>query len=328
MASQRKTSRTRAGKQRSLFLAILSGLGHLLRLFVAWVYRHARKNPLMACGFFLFLVGFGFVTFNALFYQSASHHAVFIQTRPLAQQISAPSAQSMSNKADHAQEGTVSAVSSSASSASQTQPSPTSKETTLPDNLLDAQKMLAAMGLYDGPLDGLDGPKTRNAIALWRQNSKGNGNPNRGKQQDDIASLISGALPKSGNVDQVTTQSLSTTRQAVANGQNIAAVKEAAGNQNKTGADNGDVKILQATPAVAASQQATNINGFKAGTADIMRVQAGLRAFGDDHVVVTGTEDENTAEALRNFQKMFSLTITGKINQEVIDKMKDIGLIG
>ena len=328
MASQRKTSRTRAGKQRSLFLAILAGLGHLLHLFAGWVYRHARKNPLMACGFFLFLVGFGFVTFNALFYQSASHHAVFIQTRPLAQVASAPSVQITSNKADHAQEGTVSATSSSNSPTSQMQPSPTAKGTTLPDNLLDAQKMLAAMGLYDGPLDGLDGPKTRNAIALWRQNSKEAGNPNRAKQQDDIASLISGALPKSGNVDQVTTQSLSTTRQAVANGQNIAAVKETTGNQTKTGADNGDVKILQATPAVAAPSQATNANGFKAGTADIMRVQAGLRAFGDDHVVVTGTEDENTAEALRNFQKMFSLTITGKINQEVIDKMKDIGLIG
>lgn len=310
MVRQRNPSRTRAVKQRSFILTILAGLGHLLRLFAGWIYRHARKNPLMACGFFLFLVGFSFVTFNALFYQSASHHAVFIETRPLAVQTSAGPNRSVSAKPD-AQSNTV--TSSSTPSSLVKQPVVAQKENTasadkLPDNLLDVQKKLAAMGLYDGPLDGLDGPKTRNAVALWRQKTNSANSLNlQTKPQDDIASLISGAIPQNGTVDRVTTQSLNNQQPATNN-------------------------VTAAAPTIqsqATNQQSAKAdNNFKADTTDIMQVQAALRAFGDDNVVVTGEEDDNTAEALKKFQKMFSLTVTGKVNQEVIDKMKDIGLIG
>ncbi|MBI0140241.1 peptidoglycan-binding protein [Bartonella sp. W8125] len=179
------------------------------------------------------------------------------------------------------------------------------------------------MGLYDGPIDGLDGPKTRNAITLWQQKTaQAGGQSGTLKQQDDIASLISGSLATAGNVDKVTTQSLTNEKPAPANQQPA----------NKIATNANEMRVMSAAPQeiskAAPSQRLENQGGFKADTADIMRVQAGLRAFGDDHVVVTGTEDENTAEALKNFQKMFSLTVTGKINQEVIDKMKDIGLIG
>ena len=83
-------------------------------------------------------------------------------------------------------------------------------------------------------------------------------------------------------------------------------------------------------PAAPAAKEPVSVDdeNYKPATAEIMRVQAGLRAFGNDRVNVTGTEDDNTAEALRQFQKMFSLSITGKINREVIEKMKEIGLFG
>lgn len=310
MVRQRKTPRTRAVRQRSFIITILAGLGHLLRLFAGWIYRHARKNPLMACGFFLFLVGFSFVTFNALFYQSASHHAVFIQTRPLAIQTSANINRTDPVKGDVSSNAVPSASTSSGVVKEQIAPPKenAAPADTLPDNLLDAQKKLAALGFYDGPLDGLYGPKTRNAIALWHQNKNStNGSNRQTKPQDDIASLISGAMPQNGTVDRVTTQSLNNQQPPIKNAAEVAS-------QSKTGS--------------AVEQPAKADNNFKADTADIMRVQAALRAFGDDHVVVTGKEDDNTAEALKKFQKMFSLTVTGKINQEVIDKMKDIGLIG
>ncbi|MBH9974106.1 peptidoglycan-binding protein [Bartonella sp. B10834H15] len=186
------------------------------------------------------------------------------------------------------------------------------------------------MGLYDGPIDGLDGPKTRSAITLWQQKTaQAGGQSGTLKQQDDIASLISGSLATAGNVDKVTTQSLNNEHRALTNEKPAPANQQPA---NKIATNANEMRVMSAAPQeiskAAPSQRLENQGGFKADTADIMRVQAGLRAFGDDHVVVTGTEDENTAEALKNFQKMFSLTVTGKINQEVIDKMKDIGLIG
>ena len=271
----------------------------------------------MACGFFLFVVGFCFVTFNALFYQSASHRTVFIQTRPLVNQNTNATIQNVPEKAVQSSNPTPDAIAASSSTQSNIAPN---ADKTLPDNnpenLLDIQKKLAAMGLYDGPLDGLDGPKTRNAIALWRQSSKPvSGQGESQKQHDDIASLISGALSKNDNVDHVTTQSLSDPKMSVPSAPKA--------NDVVTG-----MTIPQTNAPNGEAKHDSVANNFKPNTADVMRVQAGLRAFGDDHVVVTGTEDENTAEALRNFQKMFSLTVTGKINQEVIDKMKDIGLIG
>lgn len=289
----------------------------MLRLFAGWIFRHARKNPLMACGFFLFVVGFGFVTFNALFYQSVSQRTVFIQTRPLVNQNTNATIQNAPQKAAQSSNTTPDTIAASSSTQSNVAPN---ADKTLPDNnpenLLDIQKKLAAMGLYDGPLDGLDGPKTRNAIALWHQNSKPvTGQGESQKQRDDIASLISGALSKNDNVDHVTTQSLSDPKMSLPSTPKANDVVT-----EKT--------IPQTNASKGEAKQDNTANNFKANTADVMRVQAGLRAFGDDHVVVTGTEDDNTAEALKNFQKMFSLTVTGKINQEVIDKMKDIGLIG
>ncbi|WLT09143.1 hypothetical protein RAM19_02680 [Bartonella apihabitans] len=134
----------------------------MLRLFAGWIFRHARKNPLMACGFFLFVVGFGFVTFNALFYQSASQRTVFIQTRPLVNQNTNATIQNAPEKAAQSSNTTPDTVATSSSTQSNVAPN---ADKTLPDNnpenLLDIQKKLAAMGLYDGPLDGLD--ETENA---------------------------------------------------------------------------------------------------------------------------------------------------------------------
>lgn len=331
MARKRKTSRTQTGKQRSLLRVILSGVGRLLLWLVAFTYYHARKNPLMAIGFFLFIVGFGFVTFNALFYQTASHHNVFIQTRPLQslQQNNDNGANAI-NSTGNAQpsapatveENSVATVIENNTTATV---EPAKLDNTgfseLADNLLDAQKKLTALGLYDGPLDGLDGPKTRNAIAAWKQSGKKIPSDKRAsitngahETHDDIASLIASQSPTTSaeskaaldhtKVDSVTTQSLSTEK-----------------------VNNAPETIAPAAPA-AKEPNSVDDQNYKPATAEIMRVQAGLRAFGNDHVNVTGTEDDNTAEALRQFQKMFSLSVTGKINREVIDKMKEIGLFG
>ncbi|AGF74266.1 peptidoglycan-binding protein [Bartonella australis AUST/NH1] len=62
-------------------------------------------------------------------------------------------------------------------------------------------------------------------------------------------------------------------------------------------------------------------------TADITRVQEALRIFGNQEVVVTAVEDKETESALKQFQKMFNLPITGKISRGVLVKMREVGLL-
>lgn len=306
MARKQKTGKSRTGKQRNILRLIFSGLWRLLCWLATLIYHNAQKNPLMSFGFFLFMIGFGFVTYNALFVQTASHHSVFIQTRPLpASMQETVRLSNPSGGSRHDSDETNVVVNDKAVDPQAIQANNYSE---LADNLLDAQKKLATLGFYDGPLDGLDGPKTRSAIMAWKSRSVANtsASPAANRKTDDIASLIAGETPEASNVqkatvDNVTTQSLEREKHETS-----------------------------PTNMVETSQQKTTATGdrFEVEAVDIMRVQAGLKAFGNDQVMVTGKEDDITAEALRQFQKMFSLSVTGKINREVLDKMRDIGLIG
>ncbi|WP_332065919.1 peptidoglycan-binding protein [Bartonella sp. CB189] len=64
----------------------------------------------------------------------------------------------------------------------------------------------------------------------------------------------------------------------------------------------------------------------KSQNADVLRVQKALRVFGNQEVTTTGIKDQKTTAALKQFQKIFHLPITGKIDQEVLKKMHEIGL--
>jgi peptidoglycan hydrolase-like protein with peptidoglycan-binding domain len=58
----------------------------------------------------------------------------------------------------------------------------------------------------------------------------------------------------------------------------------------------------------------------------IMKIQAGLKAFGNDKMVVDGVIGSQTKAALREFQSLFGLPVTGEPNREVYAKMREIGL--
>lgn len=61
--------------------------------------------------------------------------------------------------------------------------------------------------------------------------------------------------------------------------------------------------------------------------AQIMRVQAALRSFGNNGLVVNGIADNKTKKAILAFQKMFILKETGIIDRELLTKMREVGLI-
>lgn len=63
-----------------------------------------------------------------------------------------------------------------------------------------------------------------------------------------------------------------------------------------------------------------------AGDARIMRIQAGLKAFGNDGIDIDGVVGARTRAAIREFQSLFGLPETGEPDEAVYVKMREIGL--
>lgn len=59
----------------------------------------------------------------------------------------------------------------------------------------------------------------------------------------------------------------------------------------------------------------------------VAKVQAGLKEFGNDAIEVDGVIGARTEAAIREFQSLFGLQVTGEANQAVYAKMKEIGLV-
>ena len=59
----------------------------------------------------------------------------------------------------------------------------------------------------------------------------------------------------------------------------------------------------------------------------VAKVQAGLKEFGNEAIEVDGVMGARTAAAIREFQSLFGLDVTGDADQAVYAKMKEIGLI-
>ncbi|MBB4076706.1 hypothetical protein GGR08_001012 [Bartonella fuyuanensis] len=147
-------------------------------------------------------------------------------------------------------------------------------------SILEKQKELAKLGFYDGPLDGLEGPRTRRAIALWKQQTaqKMQNNVFSNPTTDEIAILIQQSEIEMANK---TTRNITHSKKSI----------------------------------------------LKPSVEDIRQVQKALHIFGNEEVIITGIEDQKTIEALKQFQKMFELPVTGKINHTILMKMREIGLL-
>ncbi|PSJ51082.1 peptidoglycan-binding domain-containing protein [Kumtagia ephedrae] len=58
------------------------------------------------------------------------------------------------------------------------------------------------------------------------------------------------------------------------------------------------------------------------------KVQAGLKAFGNDGIDLDGIPGARTKAAIREFQSIFGLPVTGEPDETVHAKMREIGLVG
>ncbi|MFQ0814910.1 peptidoglycan-binding protein [Brucella anthropi] len=290
------------------------------------------RNPVLTGGATAFLVVLGFVSANALWYQPEAHNAVFFRTRPdfVFKPTPRPVLPGTAAASDNAPKpaATASANNDMAQPPEAASPSPermmmsASVDDMLPALAPNAdleiarlQQRLSTLGIYKGPVDGFTGPQTREAVERWRalQQKLGVQGANMPAQlqadaqnsapaEDDVARAIEVAVPTPRPQPAVLkTETNAKPKPALASYEKPAPKRQAA--------------------AVPTAHSA------KVSSQDIIRVQAGLKAFGNDTVPVNGQAGKATQEAVREFQKLFSLPVTGEIDAALITKMREIGLI-
>lgn len=277
MTKKRKTHRTKNVKKRKHYSSIVITTFLMSGRFLFWTvktfYFYTRKNTLFFIGAFLFIISFVLISFNALFLQMTMHQDIFTKMKfTHAPEIG-------KNATLSEKEAKLHAVSRVTSVASPDSLRKNSSAHSLSENILEMQKQLVKLGLYDGPLDGLEGPKTRRAIALWKQQSaqKLPSNLLSNSTKDEISLLI----------------------------------------------QQSEVEMANETKNMPHSKKTV----LEPLVEDIIQVQKALRIFGNREVIATGIEDQKTREALKQFQKMFDLPVTGKIDQVILIKMREVGLL-
>lgn len=156
--------------------------------------------------------------------------------------------------------------------------------------LEQVQTVLKELGYYDGEVDGLSGPATRRAIETYQSKM---GLLASGKVDAELLDHL-GAGPTTAGIAPVPTP------------------REAPVFDEPVDMD----EAVEATPAVATVADER-----------IRRIQAGLRAFGNDDIEIDGVAGSRTRGAIREFQAIFGLSETGEPDEVLEAKMREAGLV-
>ncbi|MBA8901334.1 peptidoglycan-binding protein [Phyllobacterium sp. P30BS-XVII] len=287
----RPDSKKRRAPKRGRMAAIAIGIGGLI-----------ARNPTITGGATAFLVTLGFISANALWYQPQGHDGVFFRTRP--ELVFKPIKHDGTVFGTPQKQSSVDAPIRKVNSVPVPQANPDPVAAAINGDpvlgpggdpeVAKMQQKLLALGFYNGAVDGLAGKGTRAAIEAYRKASAEMGietQPAVGNASDTTASIaIPAAKPDHGQ-EKATVQTVSA---------------------------RSDDKM----PANTAEQPASNL-----APAEIVRIQAGLRAFGNDKVEISGKVGANTKNAIKEFQTLFKLPVTGQPDAKLFAKMQEIGLI-
>jgi peptidoglycan hydrolase-like protein with peptidoglycan-binding domain len=238
------------------------------------------RNPVLVGGTTAFVVAFSYVAANAIWYQPHFHTGAFFATR------------------DNGYVGP---------------PDPTRQETTIkierqqevvqapkpkPDPVVEkVQAILQSMNLYEGAVDGVDGPNTRKAVEAYRKTI----GMTRGGIDEDLLEAL-GAKEMTAGIEPDT-----------------AMVPEPELDPERLAPPAPEPKpeLISAKPGEPATTEPDPM---------IMKIQAGLKAFGNDKMEIDGKIGSKTRAAIREFQSLFGLPVTGEPSEEVYAKMREVGL--
>lgn len=235
---------------------------------------HAADNPMATGGGVAFAVVMFFVSSNALFYQPFQHKDAFFSTR------------SMNNYVTPILPKSAAAVLGTGGKSETFKIARESEVTTAKDlQLFDIQSALASMKLYNGTIDGLPGPKTREAISTFQQQA---------------------GLEPTGEVDPLL----------------IDAIRTASIPASSIPAPRAKLKKLDAMPDITVVKSISDLSSN-----EVKKLQAGLKAFGNENIDIDGKIGDKTTQAILEFQGLFQLTKTGQADRETLNKLQEIGLV-
>ena len=258
------------------------------------------RNPVLAGGSTAFLVALSFVSANALWYQPHAHSGAFFATRDYLRPSEPEPA------AGFPDETTIFIE----------RPEEPRRVVVGDPTVKEVQETLRELNFYGGEVDGLFGPNTRVAIEAY---------------QAKMGMAVTGAVDDS-LLDHLGTGSVTPAvlpspapREPVAEKAVVEKPVREKAVQEKAMAE----KVLAKAERAGSEKAEAAIAKPVSLTRDerIAKVQAGLKEFGNDAIDVDGVMGARTAAAIREFQSLFGLQVTGEADQAVYAKMKEIGLI-
>jgi peptidoglycan hydrolase-like protein with peptidoglycan-binding domain len=166
------------------------------------------------------------------------------------------------------------------------------------------QGILKDLDFYPGTVDGISGPNTRKAIQAYQQKV----GLNASGEIDALLLDQLGATPKTAAVPKP--QPRPNTPAAVP-----VSLQTNSGQTNSGQTNSGQTNAAQTD---AAPTQGPDPR--------IVKIQAGLKAFGNDDMQLDGVVGARTKAAIKEFQSLFGLPQTGEPDEIVYVKMREIGL--
>ncbi|MAS15524.1 MAG: peptidoglycan-binding protein [Nitratireductor sp.] len=297
--------------------------GTLLRAGAAGVGMAIVRNPLAVGGATAFAVAFSFVSANALWYQPHFHSGALISTR--APVFTEPRNVPASDQPAILEETPRQAPRQVAPDQDTTGAIPVERPEEVDGGdptIRQVQSVLRDLGLYRGTIDGLEGPETRTAIGNYRRIVDLDPTPT--VDEALLRQLGLSAAPQPAD----TTSNLSATPATIppvaptptprpTYQRSVSAPPKAEPEARPVPVPTADVPQSRVQTAALQTTEADPT---------IMRVQAGLKAFGNDGIEVDGLLGQNTQAAIREFQSLFGLPVTGQPDQALLAKMREVGL--
>jgi peptidoglycan hydrolase-like protein with peptidoglycan-binding domain len=281
---ERKSGRKQPSVAARLSQAALSALG---------------RHPRALAGTGMFVVVFSFVAANALWYQPHHHPAPLLATRMFVGETASPAIKVADVKTEPGV--TTYRIERQEPSAVTEPAKPAVAEKPVASPLVRSiQEALAASGLYDGPADGMTGPKTVSAILFYEETE--------------------GLEPKGEATEAL-----------------LARLKRKPVGPSVVPADRPSMVKTATTPKkddVAALLSEIDTNPVAAvpvpkpvSPALIMKIQKALAGMAYKGVKVDGMAGDATRAAIRAFEKSYRMPVTGEPSEKLLKKMQSIGAV-
>jgi peptidoglycan hydrolase-like protein with peptidoglycan-binding domain len=299
------------------------------------------RHPSLFGGTLAFAVIFGFVAANALWYQPNEHPAPILRTRTdknpngIAGLVRKPHELPENNVTTfRIERETANDLDSTQTAAVHPleRPAPDDAGVTAsvpkPDVLVgEIQGELAKRGLYDGVIDGIDGPRTSAAISSFEQRI---GLKPSGEARDDILVLLKSGIGKTSDAEPKPTPPAPVVVPASRPTPELAKARLQPKPQPKVPvSDPVADAIRQASAKPAAAVPVTKISApAKQPASDLVTsIQRGLSNIAYADIKVDGVAGDQTRAAIRHFEKHYRLPVTGEPNAAVLKKLQQIGAL-